>query len=287
MNRMTMAVIALISTRNKSVHIRRKSNEFFRVPTSKRRKDEIPRDATDRVFCEVDGVMRIFKKGESFMPKLTLGAPQKIYTIVDFVNDTKCKKARCKVYISLAATFLRVEEANRIKNAPKDDKDDLKGSQYAYFGKTTQDTALRDLGQLCEEPQTHIYFDPPLDGRKPCSADFHIAYYCVNNGEGMCDLVNNARPAVLDLFAGVGGFSTGLEATERFDVPFAVEIVPKAACTLKVNHRSLKQVYVEDVNLFLDKFEAHAPGYPVVSQIDHVHASSPCQGFSKVCFHLH
>jgi 16S rRNA G966 N2-methylase RsmD len=91
------------------------------------------------------------------------------------------------------------------------------------------------------------------------------------------------KPVAIDLFAGAGGMSLGLERA-GFDVKYSVEYHHKYAQTLKANMHRRKidaKVFNETVQAFLDSVEARAPGYPLRGDADHVHASPPCKGFSK------
>lgn len=84
------------------------------------------------------------------------------------------------------------------------------------------------------------------------------------------------NPVVLELFAGAGGMSTGLERA-GFDVQFAVEEDVAAADTLRSNHKEMI-VFQQNVVDFLDEAKPKGPCYP--KKIEHLHASPPCQGFS-------
>jgi len=90
----------------------------------------------------------------------------------------------------------------------------------------------------------------------------------------------NGRPAVLDLFAGAGGMSIGLE--KYFNVKWVVDNDHLASATLRANKKNSDvQIYVEDAKVFLKKSVQGNPCYPTVGQIDHIHASPPCKGFSR------
>jgi DNA (cytosine-5)-methyltransferase 1 len=87
-------------------------------------------------------------------------------------------------------------------------------------------------------------------------------------------------PVVLELFAGAGGMSLGL-ANAGFEVKFAVESDTAAADTLRSNHKDMV-VFHQDVVKFLDEASLQpnsCPFYPI-KEVDHIHASPPCQGFS-------
>mmetsp|Transcript_29778 Transcript_29778/g.54045 ORF Transcript_29778/g.54045 Transcript_29778/m.54045 type:complete len:672 (-) Transcript_29778:40-2055(-) len=88
------------------------------------------------------------------------------------------------------------------------------------------------------------------------------------------------RPAVLDLFAGAGGMSLGME--KYFNVKWVVDNDHLAAATLRANKtNSDVQIYTEDVKTFLKKSVQGNPCYPAVGQVDHIHASPPCKGYSR------
>jgi len=55
-----------------------------------------------------------------------------------------------------------------------------------------------------------------------------------------------------------------------------------AAATLRANKtNSDVQIYTEDVKTFLKKSVQGNPCYPAVGQVDHIHASPPCKGYSR------
>lgn len=85
------------------------------------------------------------------------------------------------------------------------------------------------------------------------------------------------KPVVLELFAGAGGMSEGLKRA-GFDVKYAVEGNVAATDTLRSNHKDTI-VFQQDVVEFLDPTKPKSACYP--RDIDHIHASPPCQGFSE------
>lgn len=101
---------------------------------------------------------------------------------------------------------------------------------------------------------------------------------------------NPKRYSVLDLFAGCGGLSRGLERTGRFSTSFGVEIEPHAAATFQANLHSSdgnpSHVYVGDVwNLANDRelLWSHLKecGFDSPGEIDLLVGGPPCQGFSR------
>ena len=79
---------------------------------------------------------------------------------------------------------------------------------------------------------------------------------------------------VLDLFAGAGGLSAGLEsASKRFRTVTAVEMEPRAAATFQANHPGA-HVHCGRIEDWLQEES--------VPQVDLVVGGPPCQGFSAL-----
>jgi len=87
----------------------------------------------------------------------------------------------------------------------------------------------------------------------------------------------NKRRKCIDLFAGAGGLSTGLELA-GFDVLFANEIVATYAKSLANSHPNT-EVYVDDIRAVLPKKIRKSLGL-AVGELDLVAGGPPCQGFS-------
>jgi site-specific DNA-cytosine methylase len=84
----------------------------------------------------------------------------------------------------------------------------------------------------------------------------------------------------VDLYAGAGGMSLGLE--KYFNVKWIVDNDPMASATLKANKTgSNVQIYTEDVKTFLRQSVQGHNCYTSVGEVDHIHASPPCKGFSR------
>lgn len=81
------------------------------------------------------------------------------------------------------------------------------------------------------------------------------------------------RLRVLDLFAGAGGLSTGLERSGAFETVAAVELDLHAAATFALNH--------EDADVFVGPIQAWLNNVPS-TQVDVVIGGPPCQGFSTL-----
>jgi DNA (cytosine-5)-methyltransferase 1 len=112
------------------------------------------------------------------------------------------------------------------------------------------------------------------------SAGYNCAYQNrVSKFQRVSETQTDRKPTCLELFAGAGGMSHGL-IDAGFDIKYAVENDGFAAATLRVNHPDMI-VFEEDVTLFLEKAEEGDPCYPKRGDVDHIHASPPCQGYSQ------
>lgn len=89
--------------------------------------------------------------------------------------------------------------------------------------------------------------------------------------------LNNRSRTCIDLFAGAGGLSTGLEWA-GFDVLFANEIMPAYAQTLAHNHPR-SAISVNDIRSLAPSEIRRSLGLSV-GELDLVAGGPPCQGFS-------
>ncbi len=95
--------------------------------------------------------------------------------------------------------------------------------------------------------------------------------------DAVFEKLNNRRRTCIDLFAGAGGLSTGLEEA-GFEVLFANEIMPAYAKTLSHNHPA-SEVYVDDIRSVQPAQVRKSLGLGV-GELDLVAGGPPCQGFS-------
>lgn len=130
---------------------------------------------------------------------------------------------------------------------------------------------------------------------EPCKEQFSVSPFAYEEssekqrafsystpGGRVIDHFPKVKPNTLDLFAGAGGMTLGFQRA-GFAVKWAVENNALAAATLRANasHEGGVNVFTEDVRRFLKRSIAGHPSYPSVGDVDHIHASPPCKGFSR------
>jgi DNA (cytosine-5)-methyltransferase 1 len=90
--------------------------------------------------------------------------------------------------------------------------------------------------------------------------------------------MKDSKPRVLDLFAGCGGLSLGLERA-GFNIAWANEIDSDACESYSsVHHKT--EIFNEDINIFIKKVIAEEKFCPQVGEVDLLVGGPPCQGFS-------
>mmetsp|Transcript_14608 Transcript_14608/g.16716 ORF Transcript_14608/g.16716 Transcript_14608/m.16716 type:complete len:325 (+) Transcript_14608:340-1314(+) len=88
-------------------------------------------------------------------------------------------------------------------------------------------------------------------------------------------------PKILDLFCGAGGMSVGF-ASAGVETSWAIDKDQSSSATYKASaHGRNTKVYCEDIAYFFENVRSNRPGYPGKGEVDHIHASPPCQGFSR------
>jgi DNA (cytosine-5)-methyltransferase 1 len=240
-------------------------------------------------------VFRVFKKNETFQTRLP-GREGVYYTIVGFRMKNCIKEAVIVtstnpdgVCIDLKNTFIGKEIEELYKSPTYADKAIC--ANPSRFLKSDDSIPLKFLTTKCDIPeplQPSLIWDCDCEMKQ--SSNFNIAYIAKLQSP-LPFRVPPHKPVVLDLFAGCGGMSLGFK-NAGFDVKYLVENNPSAAGTLRLNHPKNpagtlnhpeypeSAIFEEDVRIFLRK--ARNPDYIGIypQKVDHVHSSSPCQGFS-------
>jgi hypothetical protein len=207
---------------------------------------------------------RVYRVGQSFVSSEN-NKGRVIYTIATLIP--RPRKAVCQRFVLFDDTFV----------CPK-------GFEGTYV-QLAEDVTV-DLTSL-KLPYKRSILKLPLRYEQDNDQQRSFCYY---NEEGKIqNHFPQCKPAALDLFAGVGGMSMGLK-NAGFDVKFAVENNHLTAATLQANNYSssssssssnVGHVFVEDVKVFLKRCQQGHPCYPSVGDVDHIHASTPCKGFSR------
>ena len=98
----------------------------------------------------------------------------------------------------------------------------------------------------------------------------------------------SVRPLrMMDVFAGVGGLSVGLEQAKVAEAKWAIEFVKEAASAFKVNHPNC-EVMLEDCNVILEKVLSGKTLHrkkikmPMRGEVEMLCGGPPCQGFSMM-----
>ena len=254
-------------------------NYYGKTQTPKRQKQSaIIQDAPGRFFLRVGNVDKMFRVGDYFpkvlQPFFQPPEPEVVFKIERLYNDAKTmkKKAQCKVFKLARNTFIGQE----------DEFEAIYG-KYVFLRNSHSvnlcDLKLRieDKAILHELENTQVFFDPPP--KKTKGVGWEIAYGFAKNQDKI--MYSNGAPTVVDLFAGGGGVSQGF-IKAGFRLTHAVEHDPMAANTLELNHPGA-QVFLEDVESYLQRFPAEVGSFPFEykDSRNHIHASTPCQGFSR------
>jgi len=165
---------------------------------------------------------------------------------------------------ALCDQFIRIEDTFTVPS----------GMEGCYVEtKEKRTIELSKLKQPCKSFQKCPF---KYDGNKKGK---QFAYYYDHGKVVHC--FPKSRPSSLELFAGVGGMALGLH-NAGFHVKWAVEINSDAAATLRANSQEADmRIYVEKVETFISSSKRGSGAYPKPEEVDHIHASPPCKGFSR------
>ena len=248
---------------------------------AKHRQQEQLLDTGDRWFCGG----KMYFKGETWISNHA-NLNGYYFPIGAFISKGNKKYARCpNVLIDLENTFIGKDEAEHLLNKTDFCHDKLVCANTMSIldeGKFP----LRYLTSKMEEATVDVASagtktDFVWDCGTVSKVTVGLNYAYRMRSPTFTETEPHRKPTVLDLFAGCGGMTCGL-AKAGFHVKYSVENDNFAAATLRCNHnKDDMMVFEEDVSQFLSKVEAKDPAYPRQGDVDHVHASPPCQGFSQ------
>ena len=227
--------------------------------------------------------IRTVKKGDVWLPRdKALREEGFAFSIGDISMENipkligKHKVAQITTaWMRVEMAFIGAEEATAVKSfmgsewvrvmkhelLPENGKIQLK----KLLGKRIMESMPNKDTVLCYETRGRVDHSFYYQTGKPLP-NFHIAQ----------------RPVAMDLFAGGGGASAGLEKA-GFDVKYKVEMNKTAADTLRMNFPD-SYVFDEPIATFIQnckdqRVHIYPRGHKTVS---YMHASPPCQGMSAV-----
>jgi DNA (cytosine-5)-methyltransferase 1 len=240
------------------------------------------KDTTDKVFIGRGNSFKMFKHGETYVAQP--GKQRLLCTIISFGRVGLQKTALCRCFRELADTFLGPEMAMQLQEDP---------SYKQYYRENPQDRKLIQdveervllLSQFISQytgasPQTILAYQVNSPG-KTMSKEFSVSFHYIGPSRAFRRTTHGMTrrmPAMLELFAGCGGSSTGYKSA-GFHVKYLNEINPAAVGTLRVNHPEAT-IFDECVKEMLKKMKEGDLCYPKPGELDFIPISFPCKGFS-------
>ena len=203
---------------------------------------------------------RTYRIGSSYYKK---GRKDEIYKILAICPGSHSVK--CLRYISSRIAFLR--QARR-------------GREEFYETGTKEIVLISNLTILCQNPFPISDWKFNFDAKK-CDISRQTCKsfsYFKEIGKIQPSEPGKTKPRVLDLYAGAGGMSLGFQ-NAGMETMWAVDQNKDALDTLALNF-SNKEVFRETVEDFIKSAKEGDPAYPEKDDVQHIHASPPCQGFS-------
>lgn len=254
-------------------------------------------------------VERTFTVGKTYGVKATVAEKHAklrpyYFTVLGFQSLPGCLlgakyEPRSGVSIDSSGTFLGEQQAKKLaksrlfKNIPRGDRYkviQINGCSYLKEGEPVR-LGLLD-NQPKPKPNPSLFYE--VHGKS--NNDFHVAYFFYRSREWAYRKYEGQIRA-LDLFSGVGGMALGLEMA-GIRVTHAVDIRRGIMeCLGQYIRKHFREkgeldadVFYESVHSFLEKAQTifnhyvepkgAAARYAQPGDIDHIHSSSPCQGFS-------
>lgn len=240
--------------------------------------------------------------GKSYQARSHPGLTGYIYTVSDLrQNGVKGLHAVCNLgaCLPLSSTFLGEKEAKNLcasdeckRRVPESFTiQQVRCLRRNMFpeGNEIPVRLLNESTATTNHPRPFLIYDTGAQQTgdhtaKPMSDKYRVAYIHPSMLQPQLwkttKTLNKPKPRVLDLCAGCGGMHLGLVEAGFDPVAYLVEHNDAAASTLERNFKAA-HVYDECVRTFLDYSEQEQPGYPRMGDVDHLHGSFPCQGFSQ------
>lgn len=261
------------------------SNTLTQCFASVTKEEKFNASPNERTGKKMDGLVEInlrgnktsFKKGDIWLPHdKKLKAAGFAYTLGDISMENMRYVAEISAaWMRIESTFLGPEEGAAVTESTGIEWVLVKQHELLPANGIIQLQKLskRITENLPNEATALIY---ERDG----NVDHSFYYQC---GKPLSSLnQSNTRPNAVDLFAGAGGTSVGLDRA-GFDVKWKVEMNKPAADTLKMNFGD-KYIFCEDIAKWIQSCKSmRVHIYPRGDEmIVYIHGSPPCQGFSAV-----
>lgn len=205
-----------------------------------------------------------FQKGRCYQYHEALGASS-IDVVVGVNRFLSTETAECVLVIPFEETFLGASDGEDDNHDPS-----FKPCSHVRVEGSVIVAPLRYLGDQRLERIPSMVYQPQTPGEW-----YQFAYYQDGDKNRCGRRQDDTR--VLDLFSGCGGMSLGFELA-GLSIARAVEIDAITAESFTVNKKA--PVAVTGVNDFLSRCEKDGEYRKTIGRIDHIHASTPCQGFS-------
>eukprot|EP00985_Skeletonema_marinoi_P020710 scaffold12372_cov105-Skeletonema_marinoi.AAC.2 len=231
---------------------------------------------------------KVGKDGRWFMPNETFLSSNKAYdgmafTLGNIDGVDGIWKAECTaIWMRAEKTFIYKAAAQiqqkwvlvkKHRNLPQPD----------YDGKITI-----PLAELSRQLKTGDDDTPNTEKIPLCyeEVDNYTCSYYYERGKQVrwAPKINSKAPLAMDLFAGAGGASLGMQQA-GWNVKYKIEWNKKAAVTLRCNFKEDATIFQDDIEVFLQELkfckDKKISIHPTTSEILHIHGSPPCQGVSS------
>ena len=245
--------------------------------------DDDEEETTEPVLIEVGGPEFVtyddiqFKKGGCYIKSFTSkGQRRKVILGIRYFdvdkNGEPTYKANCILIKPTSSTFLGQDKP--------EDNYEVYSSKYVQVWTKQRLVHLSELSNSCLEPTEipKVCYTPQKDGSRRSMAYFFDPAIC-HQRIGLRD----AKPKVIEFFCGSGGMHLGYKAC-NFDTIKAIDLNETALSTFRHNNPDdIDAVECICVNKYLRAYKQRRDGGGDDNNgtVAVLHASSPCQGFSK------
>ena len=244
--------------------------------------DDDEEETTEPVLIEVGGPEFVtyddiqFKKGGCYIKSFTSkGQRRKVILGIRYFDVDKkgqpTNKANCSLIKPASSTFLGQDKP--------EDNYKVYSSKYVQVWTKQRLVHLSELSNSCLEPTEipKVCYTPQKDGSRRSMAYFFDSAIC-HQRIGLRD----EKPKVIEFFCGSGGMHLGYKAC-NFDTIKAIDLNETALSTFRHNNPDdIDAVECICVNKYLRAYKQRRDGGSDDDEtVAVLHASSPCQGFSK------